>query len=164
MPHPISSIEAHFNTIEDPRRVDSRTRHKFIDMIVIAICAVIGGADGWVAIEAFGKSKLDWFRTFLQLPNGIPSHDTFSRLFAAIGSQSFESCFFNWVACVSQITKGEVIAIDGKQLRGSYDKANDSDAIHLGRNGHRRKILHLGKSKWMINPTKSLPLPSCLTS
>ena len=92
---PISSIEAHFDSLPDPRRVDSRTPHKLLDIIVITICAVTCGADGWVAIEAFGHAKYKWLSTFLELPEGIPSHDTFGRVFAALDSTKFEGCFIN---------------------------------------------------------------------
>ena len=81
---PIASIEAHFSELTDPRRDDSRTRHKLLDMIVIALCAVICGADNWVAVTSFGHARLDWLRRLLPLPNGIPSHDTFSRVFGLI--------------------------------------------------------------------------------
>ena len=92
---PIPSIEAHFSELTDPRRDDSRTRHKLIDMLVIAICAVICGADSWVAVESFGHAKFTWLSRLLKLPNGIPSHDTFNRVFGLIDSVQFERCFIN---------------------------------------------------------------------
>ncbi len=131
MSNSIASIEAHFASIPDPRRVDSRTPHRLLDIIVIAICAVICGADGWVGVEAFGKAKFNWLKTFLSLPYGIPSHDTFGRVFAVLDSEKFEHCFFKWVSSVSGLTEGEVVPIDGKTLRGSYDRENDKAAIHL---------------------------------
>jgi hypothetical protein len=88
---------------------------------VIAICGVICGADSWVDIELFGKTKLDWLKTFLKLPNGIPSHDTFGRVFGAINPEEFENSFMEWVQAINELTQGQVIAIDGKQLRGSQD-------------------------------------------
>ena len=89
---PIPSIEAHFATLSDPR-VNRTKKHKLLDIIIIAICAVICGADGWVAVEAFGHAKHDWLATFLQLPYGIPSHDTFGRVFGVLDSKQFERCF-----------------------------------------------------------------------
>ena len=128
---PISSIEAHFGSLADPRRVDSRTPHKLLDIIVITICAVICGADSWVAIESFGQAKYKWLATFLELPEGIPSHDTFGRVFAAIDSTKFEGCFINWICGAIEVTQGQIIAVDGKQLRGSYDTFDNKAAIHL---------------------------------
>ena len=127
---PIPSIEAHFATLSDPR-VNRTKKHKLLDIIIIAICAVICGADGWVAVEAFGHAKHDWLATFLQLPYGIPSHDTFGRVFGVLDSKQFERCFFNWIAAVSELTQGEIIPIDGKQLRRSHDREDGKAAIHL---------------------------------
>lgn len=128
---PISSLQAHFSALTDPRRDDSRTHHKLKDMLVIAICAVICGADSWVAVESFGNSKYDWLCRFLQLPHGIPSHDTFNRVFGLIDSAQFERCFLNWIKHVIQVTDGQVVAVDGKQLRGSYDTSTHQPQIHL---------------------------------
>ena len=85
----------------------------------------------WVAVEAFGLAKHDWLATFLQLPYGIPSHDTFGRVFGVLDSKQFERCFFNWIAAVSELTQGEIIPIDGKQLRRSHDREDGKAAIHL---------------------------------
>ena len=127
----ISSIESHFESLPDPRRVDSRTPHKLIDILVITICAVICGADSWVAVEAFGHAKYKWLSKFLELPQGIPSHDTFGRVFAALDAAQFENCFLNWISRAIEVTQGEVIAVDGKQLRCSYDTTDNKAAIHL---------------------------------
>ena len=127
---PKITIADHFAVIEDPR-IDRTKRHKLIDIITIAICAVICGADGWVAIETYGCAKYEWLKTFLELPNGIPSHDTFARVFAQINPQQFQSCFLDWMKSIQKITSGEVVAIDGKTLRGSYDKSNDQSAIQM---------------------------------
>ena len=93
-----------------------------MDIISIAICAVICGAEGWADVELFGRSKYDWLKRFLKLPNGIPSHDTFGRVFSLIDPAQFQRCFVDWVKGISELTQGEVIAIDGKTLRGSYDR------------------------------------------
>jgi predicted transposase YbfD/YdcC len=92
-----------------------------MDIIVIAICAIICGADDWTEVELFGNAKLSWLRTFLELPNGVPSHDTFGRVFARLNPEQFQQCFLEWVQAVSVVTGGQVIAIDGKVLRGSCD-------------------------------------------
>jgi predicted transposase YbfD/YdcC len=100
-----------------------------LDILVIAICAIICGADDWVAIQEFGEAKLDWFQGFLDLPNGIPSHDTFGRVFARLDPEQFHTCFMNWIMAASELTNGQVIAIDGKTLRRSHDKILGKGAI-----------------------------------
>jgi predicted transposase YbfD/YdcC len=124
------SIGEHFNQLEDPR-MDRTKHHRLLDIIAIAICGVICGADNWVDLELFGRSKEEWLKRFLSLPNGIPSHDTFGRVFAGLDPEQFAQCFTSWVKAVSQLTQGQVIAIDGKTLRRSHDRANGKSAIHL---------------------------------
>jgi predicted transposase YbfD/YdcC len=125
---PGASIERHFADLDDPR-VDRTKQHKLLDIVVIAICAVICGADGWVGIQEFGEAKLEWFKTFLELPNGIPSHDTFGRVFAQLNPDQFQTCFVNWITAASELIDGQVIAIDGKTLRRSHDKTLGKGAI-----------------------------------
>jgi predicted transposase YbfD/YdcC len=127
---PVATIELYFSELEDPR-VQRTQRHKLIDILVIAICAVICGADDYVAMEDFGKAKEKWLRQYLELPNGIPSHDTFWRVFEALDAEQFQACFLAWMGAVSSLTRGEIVAIDGKQLRHSYDKQADKSAIHM---------------------------------
>jgi predicted transposase YbfD/YdcC len=119
-----------FGTVGDPR-VGNATRHKLIDIIVIAICAVICGANSWTEVEEFGKSKYAWLKTFLELPHGIPSHDTFGRVFAMIDPEAFRNSFLEWVKTIQRLTNQETIAIDGKQLHGSRDRANGQAAIDM---------------------------------
>ena len=111
-------IAEHFGELEDPRRGRAK-RHELLDLIVITLCAVVCGADNWVEIEEFGKAKREWFERFLKLPNGIPSHDTFGRVFGMLDSERFAACFTQWVQSVSQLAQGEMVAIDGKTLRGA---------------------------------------------
>jgi predicted transposase YbfD/YdcC len=127
---PKITIADHFAQMSDPR-IDRTKRHKLIDILTIAICAVICGADSWVAIETYGCAKSEWLKTFLELANGIPSHDTFARVFAQINPQEFQECFLNWMKSITKITNGEVVAIDGKTLRGSYDKSSEQSAIQM---------------------------------
>ncbi len=127
---PKITISDHFIELEDPR-IERSKLHKLIDIITITICAVICGADGWVEIETYGKSKYKWLKKFLELPNGIPSHDTFSRVFSLLNPNKLQECFLNWVEEISRITFGEIIAIDGKTLRRSYDRSKDKAAIHM---------------------------------
>ena len=127
---PLEAIEEHFSKVTDPRK-DRTKEHKLIDIIVIAICGVVCGAEGWVDIELYGNSKLHWLSTFLELPNGIPSHDTFGRVFSLIDAQQFQFAFYDWVLAVNEITAGQVINIDGKCLRGSDEKRLGKRAIYM---------------------------------
>jgi predicted transposase YbfD/YdcC len=124
------SLAGHFFTLEDPRD-PARLRHKLIDMVVIAIAAVICGADDWVGVAAFGRAKETWFREFLALPNGIPAHDTFGRVFSLLAPGAFEQCFRAWVASIRQVLPGEIVAIDGKTVRRSHDRASGLAPLHL---------------------------------
>ncbi len=120
----------HSSTLEDPREA-RKCRHKLIDLVVIAIAAVICGADDWVAVAAFGRAKEAWLRQFLELPNGIPAHDTFGRVFSLLAPAGVEACFRAWVAAIRQVLPGEVVAIDGKTRRRSHDRAAGLAALHL---------------------------------
>jgi predicted transposase YbfD/YdcC len=124
-----ATIEQHFD-LTDPR-IDRTKLHKLLDILVIAICAVIAGADNWEDIAEFGQAKMDWFKTFLELPNGIPSHDTFNRVFARLDPQEFRNGFMSWVSAVSKVVGGQVIAIDGKVLRRSHDRGIGKAAIDM---------------------------------
>jgi predicted transposase YbfD/YdcC len=125
----VLDLKSHFSKIKDPR-VERTKKHKLIDIIIIAICATICGADGWVEVEQFGIEKEKWLKTFLELPNGIPSHDTFGRVFEHLDPVEFEACFFDWVQSIREKVEG-VIAIDGKMVRHSYDKSNGKKALHI---------------------------------
>src|SRR3712207_5537630 len=129
---PLTTIHQHFVAVRDPR-LDRTKHHQLLDILTIALCAVICGADGWVEIEQFGQAKLPWLRTFLPLPNGIPSQDTFGRVFAALDPVQFQQCFLSWVqASLSRVggLQGQV-ALDGKTLRRSHDRTNGKAAIQL---------------------------------
>lgn len=120
----------HFQGLEDPR-AQHLLEHKLLDIIGLTICAVICGADSWVDIENYGKAKGEWLKGFLDLASGIPSHDTIARLFAALDPEALQGCFLSWVKAVAQLCEGEVVAIDGKTLRHSYDKGGRKGAIHM---------------------------------
>jgi len=127
----LDSVTDHFATLDDPRRETANRRHEFIDILLVALCAVIGGANHWTTVATFGHAKEAWFRTFLRLPNGIPSHDTFSDVFARIDPERFEACFVEWVASMALPLPREVVAVDGKTLRRSHDRANGGKASHV---------------------------------
>lgn len=105
--------------------------HKLIDVIIITICGVVAGADPYEQIENLGKKRKKWLSKFLELPHGIPSHDTFDRIFEKINPQQFQDGFKKWIASVARQTKGQVVAIDGKTLRRSHDKSDNKKAIHM---------------------------------
>ena len=126
----LPSIDRHFGDLIDPR-IDRTKLHKLQDILVIAICAIIAGADNWEDVEEFGKTRVEWFQTFLEIANGIPSHDTFNRVFAHLDPEQFQTCFIRWMAAVSEVMSGQVIAIDGKVLRRSHDKGIDKAAIDM---------------------------------
>lgn len=119
-----------FSELTDPRM--ERTRlHRLDDIIGIAILAVICGADGWAQIEEFGHDQFDWLKTIFHLPNGIPSHDTFGRVFAMLDPNAFERCLLTWIEGLIDLTGVEAIHIDGKTLRRSFDHASSKAAIHM---------------------------------
>ena len=126
----LGMIRRHFDDLEDPR-IDRTRLHELLDIIAITICGVVCGADSWVEIEDFGEAKESWLKTFLRLPNGIPSHDTFGRVFSLLSPEKFAECFMSWVSAISELTKGQVVAIDGKSVRRSHDKLNSKPALHI---------------------------------
>src|SRR5215211_5219678 len=127
---PGTSISEHFEALTDPR-VERCKVHRLVEIVTIALCGVICGADDWVAIEAFGQEKEGWLRTFLSLPGGIPSHDTFGRVFARLDPEEFRGCFLAWVRGVVGEVGDQVVAVDGKTLRGSHDRGRGKEALHL---------------------------------
>lgn len=126
---PIAPLTKHLDCIKDPRR--HNVRHLLHDMLLIALCAIISGADSWTQVAEYGRSKQQWFSQFLCLPNGIPSHDTFGRVFAMLDPDGFKNFFSLWVKDFAKSIKGKMVGIDGKTLRGSHDKASGKAAIHM---------------------------------
>ncbi len=123
-------ILTHFESLSDPR-VERTRRHRLSDLIAVALCGAICGADSWADVERFGNEKIEWFRTFLRLENGIASHDTFGRVFAALDTNEFYACLSNWIASLQLDLKGKTVAIDGKTLRRSFDKSAGRTALHM---------------------------------
>lgn len=158
---PIASFAVLFGDLEDPRHALGR-RHQLLDIIAIAICATLSGADTWVDVSAYGRAKEAWLRTFLQLPHGIPSHDTFARVFAALDGEQFQACFMQWVRAVVKVLPGQVIAIDGKTACASHDGPDPSIATHMvSRPGQRPMASFWVRSRSTKRVTKSPLFPSC---
>ena len=155
------SLGEHFVNLEDPRR-DQGKRHKLLDIIAMTVCAVIGGAEGWCDVELFVKCKYEWFKGFLDLPNGIPFPDTFGRVFARIDPEQFQACFMEWVRSVSRLTQGQVIALDGKTLRRSHNRNSGKAAIHLVSAWATENSLVLGQTKVDAKSNEITAIPELL--
>jgi predicted transposase YbfD/YdcC len=125
-----ASIIEHFSGLEDPRMARKRL-HALMDIIVLVICGVISGAEGWEAIEEFGHEKLDWLRHFIPLKNGIPSHDCIAYVISRLSIKGFRECFRSWSQAVAQQTEGQVINVDGKTARGSRDRNQSRNPLHM---------------------------------
>jgi predicted transposase YbfD/YdcC len=125
-----ASIVEHFRTLEDPRIARTK-KHTLLDILVIALCTLLTGGEGFQDMELFGKSKRAWLQTFLALPHGIPSHDTFGRVFARLHPRRFQECFLSWTQAVAQLTQGALISLDGKTVKASFDRATASSPLHM---------------------------------
>lgn len=121
----------HFEPLKDPRVSNRNMRHNLSDMLLLTVLAVICGADGWTDVERFGKAKMKLLKSFLTLPNGIPSHDILGDLFSRLCPDTLQSCFLNWVQSMVSLSQGEIVAIDGKTLRRSFNEPGKKGAIHM---------------------------------
>src|SRR3954464_14955355 len=126
----IETLVQHFGTVEDPRCC-GKIEHRLLDILVIAVCAVTACAESWNDIALYGRSKLAWLQTFLELPNGIPSQDTFRRVFMLIDPEAFEACFTAWASSLTSGFEREVVAIDGNTLRRSFDRKHERAPLHM---------------------------------
>jgi hypothetical protein len=131
-------------------------------MVIITICAVICGANNWVEIENYGHAKKEWLETFLKLPHGIPSHDTLMRLFARLNPKELQKCFLDWIKAVTEITKGQVIAIDGKSLRSALERGESRGAIHMVSAWATKNRLVLGQRKVSAKSNEITAIPELL--
>lgn len=132
LPKQQTTIIKFFSSLTETRRTNKGNfQHLLTDIIFLVISAVISGANDWKSIEIFGESQLAWLRKFGSYKNGVPSHDTIERVFIALDTDEFSQCFSEWTKEISKLTEGEVIAIDGKRLRGSYDTDSYKAAIHM---------------------------------
>ncbi len=127
---PFASLEECFGDLPDPRVV-GRCDHQLVEIIMVAVCGVLSGAESWSEVEEFGEAKAAWLKQYLELPAGIPSHDTFSRVFRILDATAFQERFMKWVEITFSVARGQVIAVDGKTARGSRDSFRGQDAIHL---------------------------------
>jgi predicted transposase YbfD/YdcC len=156
-----TSIAAHFRTLPDPR-VRRTRRHALVDILAITLCAVICGAEDWVAVARFGRAKRKWFRTFLTLRHGIPSHDTFGRVFAALDPDAFKTAFLAWAQTLATLRPGDVVAVDGKTLRRTFDTAADKAAIHMVSAWATAQSLCLGQIKTDAKSNEITAIPQLL--
>ena len=127
---PSVSFFHHFDTLDDPR-LERCQRHKLGDILFLAVCAMLSGANDFVAMQKFGIAKRAWLDKYLELPNGIPSHDTLGRVFSLLDSAHFIQCFVHWVQSIHAVTQGVVIAVDGKTVRASLDRASGQNPLHV---------------------------------
>ena len=155
------TIATHFGDLADDRR-DQGKRHQFLDVITIAICAIVAGAEGWTDMELFGQAKEAWFRAFLDLPHGIPSDDTFRRVFEALNPEQFQASFISWVRTIHVLTAGEVVAVDGKTVRGTYQKGRQKRAIHMVSAWATNNKLVLGQVKVNDKSNEITAIPELL--
>jgi predicted transposase YbfD/YdcC len=157
---PQASITEHFAELDDPRRFNKR--HKLLDILVISICAAIASADGWEHVELFAETNEEWLRGFLELPHGIPTRHTFSRVFAALDPEQFQDCFVQWIQAVDKVSKGQIIAADGKALRRSHDRRLGKKALYMVSAWASGSGLVLGQTKVDEKSNEITALPELL--
>lgn len=150
-----------FSPVSDPRMVRCQ-KHKLIDILVIAFCSVIAGGQGPTEMEAFGEAKIEWLQQFLELPHGIPSHDTFGRVLSLIDPGEFQQCLLKWISSNVQLGVGDVIPIDGKTLRRSHDQAREQDAIEIVSAWAASERLTLGQVKVADGSNEITAVPQVL--
>lgn len=157
-----ASILTHFASLEDPRDMRGK-EHLLLDIITIALCAVMSGAEGWEDMAEYGRAKQDWLSTFLSLPNGIPCADTFRRVFARLDPEQMQRCFVSWVNAIRELLGAEVVGIDGKTLRHSDDKGCGKAAIHMVSAWASANRLVLGQCKVDDKSNEITAIPALLS-
>jgi len=159
--NPIATITEHFADLEDPR-MDRTKLHPLDNILIIALCAAICGADSWVEVEQFGKAKRKWFAKYLDLTNGIPSHDTFGRVFGLLDAERFQVCFISWVQTICQVLKDQVVSFDGKALRRSHNRTIGKDAIYMVSAWATENEVVLGQTKVDDKSNEITAIPALL--
>jgi len=155
------SILEHFSVITDPRRTCGKL-HKLDKILTLAVLAIISGAESWVDIEEFGKCHEEWLSTFLDLEGGIPSHDTIGRVFGILDPHEFQQCFISWVETLRKPIEGEIISVDGKTLRRSFDKANGDLPFHIVSAWANENGLSLGQQQVIGKSNEITAIPELL--
>lgn len=158
-----SDLLSHFKTLEDPR-IDRTKRYPLIEIIFLIISATISGCDGWKSIRDFGLLKLDWLRQFLPYENGIPVDDTIARVMRKLNTKQFASCFTNWIKAVTKATDGDVIAVDGKTLRRSFNTSDEKSAIHMVSAWSTANGVVLGQEKTAEKSNEITAIPELLNN
>jgi len=156
-----TSLEEYFGEMPDPRVV-GRCDHKLLDIILIAICAVLSGAETWDEVEEFGEVKEGWLKQFLELPKGVPSHDTFRRVFSVLDAQVFQDRFLTWVEQTFRVKREQVIAVDGKSVRRSHHRSANQDCLHLVGAWATANGITLGQRKVEAGENESVAIPELL--
>jgi predicted transposase YbfD/YdcC len=156
-----NSLLSHFTTLTDPR-VERTQLHPLSNILVIAICAIICGADDWVAVARYGNAKREWLSGFLDLSNGIPAHDTFGRVFRLLNPDVLQACFVSWIKSIAKLTDGEVVAIDGKLLNGSASASKGRRAIDMVSAWACGNRLVLGQVKVDVKSNELKAIPELL--
>lgn len=157
----MTGIMEHFGNLPDPRTKEHKIQHKFIDIVFITIAAVICGADDWEDIEDYGQAKEDWLKTILELPGGIPSHDTFNRVFSLLDPTALRQCFVSWVQSIAKISDGQIVSIDGKRLCGSGEDGKKA-IIHMVSAWSNANNMVLGQLKVSDKSNEITAIPALL--
>lgn len=155
------SFAQHFDPLPDPR-VERNKLYPLMEILLLVVCAMLSGAEGWEAIEEFGKNKLDWLRKFAPFANGIPSHDCIAAVISRLNPKAFQACFRSWTRAIAEITDGEFIAIDGKTARGSRDRRRGRHALHMVSAWGNRNRLVLGQEATEEKSNEITAIPKLL--
>jgi len=156
-----ASIVEHFASLGDPR-IERNKLYPLMEILLLVVCAILSGAEGWEAMEEFGKEKLDWLRKFLPFANGIPSHDCIASVMSRLNPKAFQACFVSWTRAISAISDGEVVAVDGKTARGSRDRLRGKAALHMVSAWGNRNRLVLGQEATEEKSNEITAIPKLL--